>query len=165
MSDTQQNLFDARNIRHLLSLMKQYELNEMEIQQGDMQLKLKRGGDVVVSPGAFVAAPVAPCAPSAVPAAPASCAPVPAAAQEDDAIKTINSPMVGTFYSAADPQSPPYLKAGDMAIAGKTACIIEAMKVFNQIPVDVAGRVVAVLVENGEPVEFGQPLFKIDTRG
>lgn len=164
MSDTQQNLFDARNIRHLLSLMKQYELNEMEIQQGDMQLKLKRGSDVVVSPGAFVPAPVAPPVSTAVSAAPAAPAASPAA-QEDEAIKTINSPMVGTFYSAADPQSPAYLKVGDMAIEGKTACIIEAMKVFNQVPVDVAGRVVAVLVENGAPVEYGQPLFKVDTRG
>jgi acetyl-CoA carboxylase biotin carboxyl carrier protein len=73
--------------------------------------------------------------------------------------------MVGTFYAAANPNAAPYLKVGDTAVIGKTSCIIEAMKGINQIPIDVAGRVVAVLVENGAPVEFGQALFKIDTRG
>lgn len=159
MSNPPENMFDAEKLERLLSLMKQYELNEMEIQQGEVQLKLKRGGELVAlpsyAPSPALAAPV--------PVAEAPAAPV--AAVDDAAIKTINSPMVGTFYSAADPKAPAYLKVGDIAVEGKTACIIEAMKVFNQIPVDVAGKVVAVLVENGAPVEFGQALFKIDTRG
>jgi len=76
----------------------------------------------------------------------------------------IQSPMVGTFYTAADPESLPYVKVGDHVGAETTVCIVEAMKVFNQIPAEVSGRIVAVLVENGESVEFGQPLFKVDTR-
>ncbi|MBQ3349051.1 MAG: acetyl-CoA carboxylase biotin carboxyl carrier protein [Thermoguttaceae bacterium] len=161
MEKTNVNIFDAENLEQLLSLMKQYDLNELELHQGDTQLKLKRGGEVVAIPAAPVAAAPAP-APAAAPAAPAS---APAEAKDDPAIKTINSPMVGTFYAAANPNAAPYLKVGDTAVIGKTSCIIEAMKVMNQIPIDVAGRVVAVLVENGAPVEFGQALFKIDTRG
>ena len=161
MEKSNVNIFDAENLEQLLSLMKQYDLNELELCQGNTQLKLKRGGELVaVSAPAVVSAPAP--APAAAPAAPAA---APAEPKEDPAIKTINSPMVGTFYAAPNPKAAPYLKVGDTAVMGKTACIIEAMKVMNQIPVDVAGRVVAVLVENGAPVEFGQALFKIDTRG
>ena len=76
----------------------------------------------------------------------------------------IKSPMVGTFYSAPDPDSPAYVKVGDPVGPDTTVCIVEAMKVFNEIPAEVSGKIVAVLVENGEPVEFGQPMFKVDTR-
>ena len=76
----------------------------------------------------------------------------------------IKSPMVGTFYLSPDPDSTPYVKVGDSVGKGTTVCIVEAMKVFNEIQSEVSGKVVAILVENGEPVEFGQPLFKIDTR-
>jgi acetyl-CoA carboxylase biotin carboxyl carrier protein len=72
--------------------------------------------------------------------------------------------MVGTFYAAPDPDAAPYVKAGDHVSHDTTVCIVEAMKVFNEIQAEVAGKIVAVLVENGEPVEFGQPLFKVDTR-
>jgi acetyl-CoA carboxylase biotin carboxyl carrier protein len=76
----------------------------------------------------------------------------------------IKSPMVGTFYAAPDPDSPPYVKVGDHVGPETTVCIVEAMKVFNQIPAEVSGKVLAVLVDNGESVEYGQPLFKVDTR-
>jgi acetyl-CoA carboxylase biotin carboxyl carrier protein len=79
-------------------------------------------------------------------------------------LTVIKSPMVGTFYSAADPDSPPFIKVGDHVGPETTVCIVEAMKVFNQIPAEVSGRILAVLAENGAPVEFGQPLFKVDTR-
>jgi len=72
--------------------------------------------------------------------------------------------MVGTFYAAPDPESPPYVKVGDMVGPESTVCIVEAMKVFNEIQAETAGKIMAVLGKNGEPVEFGQPLFKIDTR-
>ena len=75
----------------------------------------------------------------------------------------IPSPMVGTFYAAPDPESPPYVKVGDHVGPETTVCIVEAMKVFNQIPAEVSGRIEAVLVENGESVEFGQPLFRVNT--
>ena len=77
----------------------------------------------------------------------------------------VKSPMVGTFYSSPDPGSPVFVKVGDHVGPETTVCIIEAMKVFNQIPAEVSGKIVAVLAENGEPVEFGQPMFKVDTRG
>jgi acetyl-CoA carboxylase biotin carboxyl carrier protein len=76
----------------------------------------------------------------------------------------IKSPMVGTFYTAPDPDSPAFVKVGDHVGPDTTVCIVEAMKVFNQIPAEASGRIIAVLVENGAPVEFGQPLFKVDTR-
>jgi len=83
---------------------------------------------------------------------------------EDEQIALIKSPIVGTFYTAPDPESSPYVKVGDHVGPETTVCIVEAMKVFNEIPAEVAGKIVAVLVENGDPVEYGQPLFKVDTR-
>jgi acetyl-CoA carboxylase biotin carboxyl carrier protein len=103
-------------------------------------------------------------APVAAPAAPAA-APKPAAAAESatsDKHVTIKSPMVGTFFSSPNPDSPTFVKVGDHVGPETVVCIIEAMKVFNEIPAEVTGQVVAMLVANGEPVEFGQPLFKID---
>ena len=82
---------------------------------------------------------------------------------EEEHSVEIKSPMVGTFYLSPDPDSTPYVKVGDSVGKGTTVCIVEAMKVFNEIQSEVSGKVVAILVENGEPVEFGQPLFKIDT--
>jgi acetyl-CoA carboxylase biotin carboxyl carrier protein len=79
-------------------------------------------------------------------------------------LQVIKSPMVGTFYSAANPESPPFVKVGDHVGLETVVCIIEAMKVFNEIPAEVSGQIAAVLVENGAPVEFGQPLFKVQVR-
>jgi acetyl-CoA carboxylase biotin carboxyl carrier protein len=86
------------------------------------------------------------------------------AAVADEALLVVKSPMIGTFYAAPSPDSPPYIKVGDHVGPTSTVCTIEAMKVFNEIPAEVSGQVVAVLVENGEPVEFGQPLVKVDPR-
>ena len=97
------------------------------------------------------------------PPAPESDAPTVAEAKAGGGA-VIKSPMVGTFYAAPDPESSPYVKVGDHVGPETTVCIVEAMKVFNQIPAEISGRVVAVLVENGSPVEFGQPLFRVDTR-
>ena len=83
---------------------------------------------------------------------------------EDADLAVIKSPMVGTFYTAANPESPPFVKVGDHVGPDSVVCIIEAMKVFNEIPAEVAGQIAAVLVENGAPVEFGQPLFKVQAR-
>src|SRR5690606_12894507 len=104
-----------------------------------------------------VARPVA-AAPTAGGAAPAAAA----AAASDANLVEIKSPMIGTFYASSSPESPPFVKVGDHIGPTSTVCIIEAMKVFNEIPAEVSGLVVQVLVENGAPVEFGQPLFKID---
>ena len=155
-----QDVFDVRKVRRLVVLMKEHDLTELEIQQGETRIQLRRGAAPVVSTGA--AAPVA--------AAPAAPAPGPAdkpeaAAPSDEHLAVIRSPMVGTFYTAPDPESPTYVKVGDHVGPDTTVCTVEAMKVFNQIPAEVTGKIVAVLVDNGETVEFNQPLFKVDTRG
>jgi acetyl-CoA carboxylase biotin carboxyl carrier protein len=155
-----QDIFDVRKIRRLVELMEEHDLSEMDLRQGEMRIQLRRGGEsVAVTPAArpVVALGAAPEAGKAA----ASAAPTAAA---DEQIALIKSPMVGTFYAAPDPESPHYVKVGDPVGPETVVCIVEAMKVFNEIPAEVSGRIVGVLVENGEPVEFGQPMFKVDTR-
>jgi acetyl-CoA carboxylase biotin carboxyl carrier protein len=154
-----QDIFDVRKIRRLVELMKEHDLNQIDLRQGDTRIQLQRGGLPVDQAVRVVSTP----APVAAAPAPAAAAP-PAAAVEEH-IVLIKSPMVGTFYAASDPDSPSYVKVGDHVGPETTVCIVEAMKVFNEIPAEVSGKVVAVLAENGEPVEFGHPLFKVDTRG
>lgn len=155
-----QDIFDVRRIRRLVELMKEHELSEIDLREGETRIQLRRGSEPVISvPAARVAAP-APVAPAASEAPPAV-----AAARVDEAyVAIIKSPMVGTFYTAPDPDSPPYVKVGDHVGRETTVCIVEAMKVFNQIPAEVSGKIMTVLVENGQSVEFGQPLYKVDTR-
>jgi acetyl-CoA carboxylase biotin carboxyl carrier protein len=139
--------------------MNEHDLSEIDLRQGDTRIQLRRGGELITAPPVARAAAPLPAAPAA--AAPALPAEKPV---KEEHMVLIKSPMVGTFYTAPDPDSPPYVKVGDPIGPETTVCIVEAMKVFNQIPAEVAGRIVAVLVENGAPVEFGQPLFKVDTR-
>ena len=157
-SSSNQDVFEIRKIRRLIELMKEHQLSEIDLQQGDMRIKLRSGlgAPVVLGP-----APLAPT-PAAAPVAVAAKGESPA--EEDKHLVLIKSPMVGTFYRSPNPESPPYVKVGDHVGPETTVCIIEAMKVFNQIPAEVSGKVVAVLAENGDPVEFGQPLFRLDTR-
>jgi acetyl-CoA carboxylase biotin carboxyl carrier protein len=154
-----QDIFDVRKIRRLVELMKEHDLSELDLQQGEIRIQLRRSC-------AAGAAPVAVALPASVPsvAAPSAASPAPPA-EPDNALVVIKSPMVGTFYAAPDPDSPPFVKVGDHVGPETPVCIVEAMKVFNQIPAEVAGKVVAVLVENGQSVEFGQPLFRVDPRG
>jgi acetyl-CoA carboxylase biotin carboxyl carrier protein len=158
-----QDFFDVRKIRQLVALMTDHDLSEMDIQQGDVRIQLRRPG-VMVAPS--MAAPTVMMAPppAAVPHAAAPAAEAPAA-KDESRFPVIKSPMVGTFYSAPNPESPAYVKVGDHVGPETTVCIVEAMKVFNQIPAELSGKIVAVLVENGQPVEFGQPLFRIDPMG
>ena len=150
---TRADIFDVKKVRQLIELMKEHDLNELDLRQADNRVRIRRGGEVV----AYSAPAPAMAAPAAAPVAPA--APAPAA---DDRMVVIKSPMVGTFYKASGPDATPFVKVGDRIGPEKTVCIIEAMKVFNEIPAGVSGQVVAVLVENGAPVEFGQPLIKVD---
>jgi acetyl-CoA carboxylase biotin carboxyl carrier protein len=150
------DIFDVKNVRRLIELMKEHDLAEIDLRQGDQRIRLRRG----VEPQ-FVTGGAVPVAGSHAPAGPTASSSSPAA---DSALGVIKSPMVGTFYSAANPESPPFVKVGDHVGPESVVCIIEAMKVFNEIQAEIAGQVAAVLVENGQPVEFGQPLFKIDTR-
>ncbi len=151
------DIFDVKKVRQLIELMKEHDLSEVDLKQADQRVRIKRGGEVVAYSGPAVAAAPRAAAP-AEPVAPKESA-------ADARMLVIKSPMVGTFYRASGPDSPPFVKVGDRIGPDKTVCIVEAMKVFNEIPGGVSGQVVAILVENGAPVEFGQPLIKVDPEG
>ena len=148
------DVFDIKRIRRLVELMKAHDLNEIDLRDGEQQIRLRREDETVVTQ----AAPVIPAA-----AAPASAAPAPAApaAEAEDEGLFVISPMVGTFFTAASPEVEDFVKVGDHVGPETTVCIVEAMKVFNEIPAEVSGKIVAVLVQNGDPVEFGQKIFKV----
>ncbi|MGC6444116.1 MAG: acetyl-CoA carboxylase biotin carboxyl carrier protein [Rubripirellula sp.] len=145
------DVFDVARIRQIIELMEQHELVEVDLQEGEEKIKLKRGGAVQM-----VAAPVA-AAPAAAPAPAATAAPV----DNTAGTVTINAPMVGTFYAKAKPESPPFVKVGDRVNADTVVCIVEAMKVFNEIPAECSGTIVEVLVNDQQPVDFGKPMFRV----
>jgi len=146
------DLYNVKKLRRLIELMKEHDLSEIDLKEADHHVRIKRGGEVIATHSAPV--PQAAARPAA-----ATGVPQPAA---DAGMLIIKSPMVGTFYKASGPDSAPFVKVGDRIGPEKTVCIVEAMKVFNEIPAGVSGQVVAILVENGAPVEFGQPLIKVD---
>jgi len=156
-SSSPQDIFEIKRLRRLVELMKEHDLSEVDLQQGETRIQLRRGkGSMVAHPA--VAAPPPPVTP------PPAEQPQPGqAATKSENMTVIKSPVVGTFYPSPDPDSAPYVKVGDHVGNETTVCIVEAMKVFNQIPAEVSGKVIGVLAESGEPVEFGQPLFKVDT--
>ncbi|HEY0199162.1 MAG TPA: acetyl-CoA carboxylase biotin carboxyl carrier protein [Rhodanobacter sp.] len=151
---------DLRKIKKLIDLLEESNLAELEIKEGEEVVRLSR-----VPKNAAPAAPVAAApAPLAIAAAPAPVAPAAEAAPVANALPAghvVKAPMVGTFYASATPGTPAFAKVGQQVKAGETLGIIEAMKMFNQIEADVAGTVQAILVENGQPVEFDEPMFVI----
>ncbi|MEM8945527.1 MAG: acetyl-CoA carboxylase biotin carboxyl carrier protein [Planctomycetota bacterium] len=157
------DVFDVRKVRRLVELMKEYELAEVDLQQGDHRIRLKRGGEPVITAAApaAVAPPVAAAPPKAAPAATPTASPGSASAANDADTTFITSPMVGTFYKSSSPDSPAFVNVGDRVNADTTVCILEAMKVFNEIPADCSGTIVSCLAENGDAIEFGQKLFEI----
>ncbi|MBX3413534.1 MAG: acetyl-CoA carboxylase biotin carboxyl carrier protein [Pirellulales bacterium] len=154
--------FDLRKIRRLVELMNEHDLSEIDLRQGEVRVRLRKNHGLLVPAGGVSFAPPVAATPAA--ASPSSAPPAAPAAAADEQLAVVKSPMVGTFYTSSSPDSPAYVKVGDHIGPESTVCIIEAMKVFNEIPAGVSGRIAAVLVENGEPVEYGQPLFKVDTR-
>lgn len=153
---------DLKTIRSLIKLMVDNDLSEIDIEGDGEKIKLKRGGNGPAGgPVQYVAAP-----PAAGSPAPAASAPSAASGDDDDTdiddgTITIDSPMVGTFYTASNPDSEAFVAVGDAVKPDSVVCIVEAMKVFNEIKAEVSGKVVEILVENGQAVEFGQPLFKV----
>lgn len=154
---------DLRKLKTLIDLVAESSISELEITEGEGKVRIvKEDNRPIAAPAAAVAAPVqaAPPPPAPPPAAEPAAAPSPAeAGTRGHAVK---SPMVGTFYRAANPESANFVEPGTKVQVGDTLCIIEAMKLLNEIEADQAGTVTAVLVENGQPVEFGQPLFVIE---
>jgi acetyl-CoA carboxylase biotin carboxyl carrier protein len=151
-----EHTLDLKVIKQVVELMKRSELSEFEIEEEGFKLRLSRknGEPQIIQAAPIAAAPVAAAALAAAPAA----APV-----EEKGISIVKSPMVGTFYSAASPESPVFAKIGTKVGADSIVCIIEAMKVMNEIQSEISGTVTEVLIENGEAVEYGQPLFKVKT--
>lgn len=148
---------DIRKIKRLIELLDESGVNEIEIWEGEESVRISRG-----APAAVAAAPAAPApAPAAAPAAVAA-AETPNAPPAEPSGHQIRSPMVGTFYRAPSPDADPFVEEGQTVNVGDTLCIIEAMKMLNQIEADRSGVVRKILLENGAPVEFDQPLFVIE---
>ena len=148
--------FDLKRVKQLVELMKSHDLTDMEIKQGDWQITLRRNSHTTVVSSTPVAVSVPPQAAPVTPSSIAAIAPA-----EPANTTVITSPMVGTFYAASSPDAPPFVKVGDSITPEKTVCLIEAMKVYNEIQAECTGQIVAVLVKNGETVEFGKPLFRV----
>jgi acetyl-CoA carboxylase biotin carboxyl carrier protein len=148
---------DLRKLKKLIDLVQESGIAELEITEGEEKVKIVRGGVVSVSSLAPIAPPPAPepRPAAAPPPAPAATAEAPAG-QEGHVVK---APMVGTFYRSPSPDAKPFVEVGQTVKEGETNCIIEAMKLMNEIEADASGAVKAILVENGQPVEYGQPLF------
>ncbi len=149
-------------IEYLIHLVEKSDIAELEIWEGfGRRIRITKRG-AVVSSGPAVQAPASAPVPAAVPvpAAPAAAAPVPAT--DEDHLEKVVSPMVGTFYRAPSPDAPPFVEVGSRVVPGQTLCIIEAMKLMNEITAETAGSIRKILVENDRPVEFGQVLFLIE---
>lgn len=159
-----------QEIQELIDFISKSGLDEVNIETSDFKIAVKKNSGVVAQPQAAPAAAPAP-QPAASPSAPASGAPAPQAPapeskpEEDSGSGNyleVRSPMIGTFYRSANPESPAFVQVGDTVKKGQTVCIIEAMKLFNEIESEVSGKVVKILVDNASPVEYDQPLFLID---
>jgi acetyl-CoA carboxylase biotin carboxyl carrier protein len=154
---------NQKELKELIEFLKEQDIAEFELERGDVKVRIKRGTPVAIAPIQLpIAAPTVPTAAAAPPAA------APAAASTskpaDEGLHQVKSPIVGTFYESPSPGSPPFVKPGDTVEAGQVLCIIEAMKLMNEIEADASGEVVKRLVNNGQPVEYGQPLFSIRPR-
>jgi acetyl-CoA carboxylase biotin carboxyl carrier protein len=151
---------DIRKIKKLIELLDESGVAEIEIHEGEESVRISRYS-ANAAPAAVMAPPVTAPAPAA-PAPAAAETPAEPAAEAVPSGHTVNSPMVGTFYRAASPGAKPFVDVGQKVAEGDTLCIIEAMKMLNQIEADKSGTIKAVLAENAQPVEFGQPLFVIE---
>ena len=155
---------NQKEIKELIEVLVEKDVAEFELERGDIKIRLKRaqtagvGASVVYAPPAAqpVSLPIATPAPAPVADA--------IAAESEEGICTVKSPIVGTFYEAPSPGAPPFVKQGDSVALGQVLCIVEAMKLMNEIESEAAGQIVKILVSNGQPVEYGQPLFKIRTK-
>jgi acetyl-CoA carboxylase biotin carboxyl carrier protein len=167
---------DLKQLEQLLSFMSEHGLEEFEYSRGDLKIRLKKaarhaGAAAVPAAPATQGAPApavqqAPEPASATPAAAVGAAnAAPAAPAASAGEHVIKSPIVGTFYAGPSPEAGPFVRAGDFVEAGQTVCIIEAMKLMNEIEADISGEVARVLVENGQPVEYGEPLFALRPTG
>ncbi|QDU38549.1 Acetyl-CoA biotin carboxyl carrier [Maioricimonas rarisocia] len=162
MANEANESFDLDKLQQLVEMMEKHDLREVKLSKGGQKWILRRGAQEVVQvPTAMNMMPPAPmpAAPAPAPAAPAAESGEAAAA--DSGLIEIVSPTVGTFYSSPQPGDPPFVKVGDKVRSDTIVCIVEAMKVFNQIPAEVSGTITKVLASDGDPVDFGQALFLV----
>ena len=154
---------DLRKLKTLIDLVSDSNVSELEITEAEGKVRIVKGQPPVVQPAA-VPAPVAlaPQAPAASAAPVAAAAPAPAAPPAEPAGHAVKSPMVGTFYRSSSPGAKAFVEVGSQVKAGETVCIIEAMKILNEIEADQSGTITQILCENGQAVEYGQPLFVIE---
>ena len=154
---------NQKELKELIEFLKEQDIAEFELERGDVKVRIKRGMPVAIAP---VQLPVSAPTVSAAAATPLAAAPAapPTSKPADEGLHQVKSPIVGTFYESPSPGSPPFVKPGDTVEAGQVLCIIEAMKLMNEIEADASGEVVKRLVNNGQPVEYGQPLFSIRPR-
>jgi len=160
---------NQKELKELIEFLIEKDIAEFELERGDVKVRIKRGVEHVVAPAApvtqFATGPAS-AAETAVPAAASTSAgSAPAAPVAEAGLHTVRSPIVGTFYECPSPGSPPFVKPGDTVEIGQVLCIVEAMKLMNEIEADVAGEIVKKLVANGQPIEYGQELFVIRPRG
>ena len=161
---------NQKELKELIDFLIEKDISEFELERGDVKVRIKRGGDssgpiiAHTVPLPMAAMPLAQAAPAGH-AAPVQSAPQPAAPSiPQEELHEVKSPIVGTFYESPAPGAAPFVKPGDQVAAGQVLCIIEAMKLMNEIEADASGEVVRVLVNNGQPVEYGQALFAIRPR-
>jgi len=150
------DVFDVRKVRKFIELMNEHDLSEIDLRQNDQRIRLRRG------PESITMAAMPTMSPGMAPSTAGSVRNAAEPPVDDSKATFIKSPMVGTFYSAANPDSPAFVKVGDHVGPETTVCIIEAMKVFNEIPAECAGRIAAVMAKNGDAIEFNQPLFRVE---
>jgi acetyl-CoA carboxylase biotin carboxyl carrier protein len=150
---------DIRKVKKLIELLEESGISELEISEGEESVRISRHPRMAMQAPMAMPSPVVQAAPASVPATPATAAGEHKPRNND---YTVTSPMVGTYYSAASPGAKAFVEIGSEIKVGQILCIIEAMKMMNQIESDKAGRITAILAKNGEPVEFGQPLFNIE---
>jgi acetyl-CoA carboxylase biotin carboxyl carrier protein len=153
---------DIKEIKAVIDLMRKNSLTEFEYEKDGTKIRIQRGPDgkpqVFTTTPSLASTPVLVPVPSAIPTA---TAPIPAPAPVAESLPSINSPMVGTFYGSPAPDAPPYVSVGTVVTPESVVCIIEAMKVMNEIKAEMSGTITEILVESGKPVEFGKPLFRI----
>jgi len=155
--------FDLDKLKQLVEMMQAHDLTEVHLRRGDEQWRLRRGPKEVLVPASAAPPAVshAPAAPAPAAATPVAAAAASAAPAEASGLIDIKSPTVGTFYASQSPGEPPFVTVGSAVTPETIVCLIEAMKVFNQIPAEVNGTIAAILVKNGDAVEFGQALFRV----
>ncbi len=150
-SNESNEVFEIGRIRKLIELLREFDLSEIDLHDATQRIRIRRGGIPLAN-----AQPAAP-----MPAAPALGTSAAAKTEDDKHTSFIKSPMVGSFYSRPKPDQPPFVKVGDVVSAETIVCIVEAMKMFNEIPAGVAGKIVEVCVKEGEAVDVNKPLFKL----